>query len=337
MKYPTGGLWRMALAAIAGMSMIACAADAAPEATEATSNAATAPDPAGAPYPVVLLHGMAGFAKLEVGPVQVTYFKGVVEELTKHGESVYVTLAPPYDTSEVRARAIATQLDEILARTGKRKVNLIGHSQGGLDARVLASPRGLGYGDRIASITTVATPHRGSAVADALLDAVDVLPEGPVDDVLDGALKLLEVTAYELHTDAHLRAQGTMLTERYMQQVFNPKYVDDPRVAYRSYAGRTNLRTGVLDCGGATYPNDPFDVRMSQPMLTPLAAFLEEGLALKVNDGLVTVESAKWGTFEECVPADHLQEVGQFGPFTGGFDSVGLFTKIVKRIRRAGL
>ena len=318
-----------------GVSLFGCAAEPAEETSTTTSNVVA--DPSGAPYPVVLLHGMAGFGKLEVGPVQVTYFKGVVEELTKHGESVYVTLAPPYDTSEVRARAIANQIDDILARTGKRKVNLIGHSQGGLDARVLASPHGLGYGDRIASITTVATPHRGSAVADALLDAVDVLPEGPVDEVLDGALKLLEVTAYELKTDVHLRAQGTQLTEKYMREVFNPKYTNDPRVTYKSYAGRTNLRTGVLDCNDTTYPNDPFDVRMSQPMLTPLAAFLEEGLALKVNDGLVTVDSAKWGTFEECVAADHLQEVGQLGPFTGGFDSVGLFTRIVKRIRKAGM
>lgn len=322
------------LALVGLLSLVACSAESAEEATTATESVTA--DPSGAPYPVVLLHGMAGFGKLEVGPVQVTYFKGVVEELTKHGESVFVTLAPPYDTSDVRAPVIAKQIDEILAKTGKKKVNLIGHSQGGLDARVLASPNGLGYGDRIASITTVATPHRGSAVADALLEAVDVLPEGPVDEVLDGALKLLEITAYELHTDAHLRAQGTMLTEKYMREVFNPKYKDDPRVAYKSYAGRTNLRTGVLDCGGATYPNDPFDIRMSQPMLTPLAVFLEEGLALKVNDGLVTVESAKWGTFEECVPADHLQEVGQFGPFTGGFDSVGLFNNIVKRIRKAG-
>ena len=322
---------------LAALSLAACASeDASPEEMALTESAATAPDPSGAPYPVVLLHGMAGFGKLEVGPVQVTYFKGVVEELTKRGESVYVTLAPPYDTSDVRAPVIAKQIDEILERTGKKKVNLIGHSQGGLDARVLASPNGLGYGDRIASITTVSTPHRGSAVADALIDAVDFLPEGPIDDVLDGALKLLEVTAYELKTDVHLRAQGTLLTERYMKNVFNPKYKDDPRVTYKSYAGRTNLRTGVLDCGDATYRNDPFAIRMSQPMLTPLAAFLEEGLALKVNDGLVTVESAKWGTFEECVPADHLQEVGQLGPFSYGFDSVGLFTNIVKRIRKAG-
>jgi triacylglycerol lipase len=301
-----------------------------------TSSDSVQADPSGAPYPVVLLHGMAGFGQLKVGPVEVTYFKDVVEDLTKHGEQVFVTLAPPYDTSEVRAAAIATQIDDILAKTGKKKVNLIGHSQGGLDARVLASPNGLGYGDRIASITTVATPHRGSAVADALLEAVDTLPDGPVDDVLDGALKLLEITAYELKTDVHLRAQGTQLTEKYMRDTFNPKYVDDSRVVYKSYGGRTNLDAGLLDCGGSTYANDPGDLDAAQPMLAPLALFLEGGLAFKANDGLVTVESAKWGKFEQCVPADHLQEVGQFGPFAGNFDSVGFFRTIVQRIRKAG-
>lgn len=326
-------LYLSSILAAAATLLVGCASESAEDV--ATTESAAMADPSGAPYPVVLMHGMAGFGKLEVGPIEVTYFKGVVEELTKNGESVYVTLAPPYDTSEVRAQAVARQIDDILARTGKRKVNLIGHSQGGLDARVLASPNGLRYGDRIASITTVATPHRGSKVADALLDAVDLLPEGPIDTVLDGALKLLEVTAYELKTDAHIRAQGTQLTERYMKNVFNPKYIDDPRVAYKSYAGRTNLRTGVLDCGGATYANDPWDVRPAQPMLAPLALFLEEGAALKVNDGLVTVESSRWGTFEQCIPADHLQEVGQLGPF-GWYDSVRFFKDIVARTRKAG-
>ncbi|MBX3230756.1 MAG: alpha/beta fold hydrolase [Labilithrix sp.] len=316
--------------------LAACASETGDDAEATTESAATAPDPSGAPYPIVLLHGMAGFGKLEVGPIEVTYFKGVVEELAKNGEAVYVTLAPPYDTSEVRARAIAEQIDRILARTGKRKVNLIGHSQGGLDARVLASPNGLGYGDRVASITTISTPHRGSKFADTILDLVDRIPPGVVDPVLDGALELLQITAYELKTDAHIRAQGTMLTERYMKGVFNPTYVDDPRVAYKSYAGRTNMRTGILDCGNATYANEPWDVLPAQPMLAPLALFLEEGAKLKVNDGLVTVDSARWGTFEECVAADHLQEVGQLGPF-GWFDSVALFKTIVKRTRKAGL
>jgi triacylglycerol lipase len=323
------------IALLGAFALAACATEAA-DVHAVTDSAETTPDPSGAPYPVVLMHGMAGFGQLKVGPVEVTYFKDVVEDLTKHGESVFVTIVPPYDTSEVRAAAAKTQIDAILAKTGKRKVNLIGHSQGGLDARVLASPNGLGYGDKIASITTVATPHRGSAVADALLDAVDTLPPGAIDDVLDGALKLLELTAYELQTDVHIRAQGTQLTTKYMASTFNPKYVDDARVVYKSYGGRTNLQAGLSDCGDATYANDPFDLDAAQPALAPLAAFLYDGFSARDNDGLVTVASARWGTFEQCVPADHLQEVGQFGPFNYTFDQVAFFRSVVERVRKAG-
>jgi triacylglycerol lipase len=299
------------------------------------TGAPAAPAPLGAPYPVVLVHGMGGFGTLDVGAVKVTYFDGVIEDLTKQGEAVYATLAPPYDTSEVRAAAIAKQIDEILKRTGKAKVNLVGHSQGGLDARVLASPNGLGYGDRIASVTTVATPHRGSRIADVALGLMKWLPPALVDDVTGGFLGLLQKSAYELQSDAHLRAQVTLLSEQYMKDVFNPKYVDDPRVSYMSYGGRTNLRSGVGACDGGAYPNDPKALDVAQPGLGAMALFLEDGEG-KVNDGLVTVESAKWGKFQQCVAADHLKEVGQLGVLASSFDHIALFRSIVSRIRAAG-
>lgn len=305
------------------------------ETTPPSSSAPADPEKLGAPYPIVLLHGMSGFGTLEVGPVAITYFNGVVEDLTKSGESVFVTLAPPYDTSEVRAAAIAKQIDLVLQRTGKAKVNVIGHSQGGLDARVLASPNGLGYGDRIASVTTIATPHRGSKVADATLGLLKFLPDSVVDDVTGSVLDLLQKTAYELQTDVKLRGQMEELSEQYMAKVFNPKYVDDSRVVYQSYGGRTNLRTGVLACDDGVLPNDPTDLDVAQGPLAVLAAFLEDG-QLKVNDGLVTVESSKWGTFQRCVAADHLKEVGQIGALAASFDHRALFRDIVSRLRASG-
>jgi triacylglycerol lipase len=301
-----------------------------------TSTSTTTSQKGGAPYPVVLLHGMSGFGTLEVGPVAITYFNGVVEDLTKSGEAVFVTLAPPYDTSEVRAAAIAKQIDLILQRTGKAKVNIIGHSQGGLDARVLASPNGLGYGDRIASVTTIATPHRGSKVADVSLGLMKVLPASVVDDVTGSFLEILQKSAYELQTDANLRAQVTLLSEEYMRDVFNVKYVNDSRVVYQSYGGRTNLRTGILECGDGIYPNDPADLDVAQGPLAVLAAFLEDG-KMKVNDGLVTVESSRWGTFQQCVAADHLKEVGQIGALASSFDHRALFRDIVSRLRASSL
>ncbi len=282
------------------------------------------------------MHGMSGFGQLAIGPIGVTYFDGVVDDLTKHGESVYVTIVPPYDTSVARAQALAKQIDDILKKTGKAKVNLVGHSQGGMDARVITSPQGLGYGDRIASVTTVATPHRGSKVADAVLGLLKDVPPDVVDVVTGDVLALIEKTAYELKTDPHLRAQLVELSEQHMSAVFNPKYQDAKGVLYMSYAGRTNLRAGVGVCDGGKYDNRPFDLDATQVALAPLAIFLEEG-QLKVNDGLVTVQSAKWGVFQQCVPADHLKEVGQVGPAAASFDHLRLFRDIVARVRKAGL
>ena len=296
---------------------------------------APAPAPLGAPYPVVLMHGMSGFGELKLGPVGITYFDGVVEDLTKRGESVFVTIVPPYDTSEERAKALSSQIDDILKRTGKAKVNLVGHSQGGMDARVITSPQGLGYGNRVASVTTIATPHKGSKIADAVLGLVDNLPADVVDAITGDFLKLIEKTAFELQSDAHLRQQVIEISEQYMSTVFNPKYKDAPGVLYMSYAGRTNLRTGIGVCDDGKYGNAPFDLDATQVALAPLAIFLEEG-QFKVNDGLVTVNSAKWGVFQQCVPADHLKEVGQLGPAAQTFDHLQLFRDVVARVRSAG-
>lgn len=307
-------------------------------AAPSTPSTPVAPEPAklGAPYPVVLLHGMSGFGQLDIGPVGITYFDGVLEDLTKMGEAAFVTLVPPYDTSEARALALSTQIDEILKRTGKAKVNLVGHSQGGIDARVIASPQGLAYGDRIASVTTVAAPHRGSKVADAVLGLLKYVPAEVIDSVTGNFLALVQRTAFELQNDPHLRAQIVELSEKHMSTVFNPRFVDAPGVVYMSYAGRTNLRTGIGVCDDGVYANDPFDVDLTQAALAPLAIFLEEG-KLQVNDGLVTVQSAKWGAFQQCVPADHLKEVGQLGPSAASFDHRRMFRDIVARLRLAGL
>ncbi|MHB8875039.1 MAG: esterase/lipase family protein, partial [Myxococcaceae bacterium] len=244
----------------------------------------------------------------------------------------------PYDSSEARSAAIAAQLDAVLARTHRAKVNLIGHSQGGLDARILASPQGLGYGDRIASVTTIATPHRGTRLADATLGLVDFLPKSEVDALTDVLLEVLQKSVYEVRTDPNLRAQLLGLSEDYMKTRFNPRYLDDPRVRYASYAGRTNLQTGLFDCGAA-FPNDPTHVDLVNPLFLPIAPLLA-GPGNVSNDGLVTVPSAKWGTFMQCVPADHLKEIGVLSAsqkdLISKFDYLEFFRAVVARLRQQG-
>jgi len=310
-------------------------ADSAPSAAPTTTGdpGATTGEPKG-PFPLVFLHGMGGFEKLHLGPGNLQYWEGLREELAKDGEfQVFVTEAPPYDTSEVRAATIAKQIDDVLKQTGAPKVNLIGHSQGGLDARVIASPGGLGYGKKIGGVVTIATPHRGSRVADSLLGSIGGLP---IDDVANGFLGLLQKTVYDVQSDANLRAQATELTESYMAKTFNTKFVDAPGVYYGSYGGRTNRASGVGACDGSVYPNEPSKLDDVQPVLFATAVYLENKKGVP-NDGLVTVESAKWGEFLQCVPADHLKEIGMNDPAGGAFDHRALFRSVVKHLRSKGL
>jgi triacylglycerol lipase len=291
------------------------------------------------PYPIVLMHGMGGFNELANLPLTVSYFNGVQADLKAHGESeVFVTIAPPFNTSEVRAASLAPQLDAILEQTGAAKLNLIGHSQGGMDARVLVSAAGLGYADRVASVTTVATPHLGTKVA----DLVTGLTTGPLSGVESAAanafLGLLQQGVYSIQSNPELLAQVTELTTPYMANTFNPKYIDAPGVVYASYAGRTNLENGDGDCDDGVYANQPSALDIPQPELQPTATYLQ---ALgETSDGLVPVASAKWGTFMECVPADHLKECGmllQNGPDpVSGFDHLVFFRAVVARLRAEG-
>jgi triacylglycerol lipase len=131
--------------------------------------AALAPRPAAAwwwdytktKYPIVLAHGMAGFDEL-FGVYE--YWYGIPEALSLGGANVFVTTVSQFDSTEVRGEQLLAQVQQIIAITGKSKVNLIGHSHGGLDVRYVAAVRP----DLVASVTTVGSPHKGAALADYL-------------------------------------------------------------------------------------------------------------------------------------------------------------------------
>ena len=119
-------------------------------------------------YPLVLIHG-AGFRDLK-WPV---YWGRIPRALEQRGAQIRYGLQDCWASTETNAREIVRRIDEILRETGAEKVNLIAHSKGGLEARMAASS--LGAGDRIASITTMATPHHGSKTIDRLVGAPKLL------------------------------------------------------------------------------------------------------------------------------------------------------------------
>jgi triacylglycerol lipase len=137
--------------------------------------------------PIVLAHGLFGFARIGVGRLTITaYFRGIPELLSMHGNRVLVTRVPSIAVVAERARSLG---DQIRRAFPEEPVHVIGHSMGGLDARrLLADPA---WQRRILSVTTIGTPHLGTAVADfaklrvgrvfRLLSAMGIDPQGCVD------------------------------------------------------------------------------------------------------------------------------------------------------------
>jgi triacylglycerol lipase len=146
------------------LAVLACAGGCGSPADSAATDTEHAPldSYAATRYPIVLIPGFLGFKKL-LGTVE--YFSGVADALEQSGARIFQVDVSQAADSTTRAHEILPQLDAILQLTGSTKVNLIGHSQGGIDARVIAALRP----QIVASITTIGSPHTGTLVAKNML------------------------------------------------------------------------------------------------------------------------------------------------------------------------
>lgn len=241
-------------------------------------------------FPIVLVHGWTGWDA--VGPLE--YFYNVADELTDLGYPVHVVRLDPYNHTDVRAAQLGDEIDLVLPQWRARKVDLIGHSQGGIDGRGVIGT--YGYGDRVSALISIGSPHRGTFIADAALG----LAPGPVEDVAGLLLNFLGAVTAQEQSDAI--ASFESLSEAHMVGEFNPMNPDDERVQYISYTGRT--------CDALDF----LDPEMNcQDLVDPLIGWGYDILKLSrgPNDGLVTVDSARWGDYRGEMIADHIDEVGQ--------------------------
>ena len=127
-------------------------------------------------YPIVFSHGMAGFITVGTDQFGLDYWYQILPDLARNGANVWATRVSPFNSSEIRGEQLVQQVEEILALTGAEKVNLIGHSHGGPTIRYV----GGALPDKVASMTSVGAPHKGSPVADLILSAEDTAIEGPL-------------------------------------------------------------------------------------------------------------------------------------------------------------
>ncbi len=291
----------------------------------------------GPPYPIVLAHGFFGFEDF-AGTGFITYFYGVKDDLAARGEPLVFTPAvDPFNDSEARGAELLAHVERILAETGYAKVNLVGHSQGGLDARWVAHERP----DLVASVTTIATPHRGSPIADVVLGIVS---DDRLRELADRLVRLIgaplwDAAGEETSVFASLRQFSQPGT-----QDFNTRFPNVPGVPYYSITGRSDRHDGAPDCEVADSPLFISRFRRTLDPIEPLLDIPEQivdgGSEDIANDGLVRVRDARWGRFLGCVPADHFDEIGQLfgdGPGSGNdFDHLEFYAALVEWLRAQG-
>lgn len=213
-------------------------------------------------YPILMVHGVffRDFRYLN-------YWGRIPRELKRNGATVYYGQQQSAAAVEDSGKELAARIREILEETGCEKVNIIAHSKGGLDSR--AAIAHCGMAPYVATLTTINTPHRGCIYAEYLLNKVPEAARQKVAAAYNAALKRLG------DENPDFLAAVTDLTESACL-ARNETTPDMPGVVYESV---------MSYCKKAQHGKFPLNVTY------PIVKHFDGK-----NDGLVSVESAKWGT-----------------------------------------
>jgi len=278
-------------------------------------------------YPIVLTHGMLGFDKL----LGVNYWYGVPSALRSGGASVYSTSVSQLDTSEKRGEQLLAQVENIVAISGKRKVNLIGHSHGGPTVRYVAAVRP----DLVASVTSVGAPHKGSKAADFIRN----VPEGSAGEamlagIVNGLGGLINFLSGS-NTTSPQNALGALESLNSAGAArFNARF---PQGLPTSACGQ-----GAYSVNGVRYYSwsgtspltNVFDVSDALLGATSLT------FGFEANDGLVGRCSSHLGmVIRDNYRMNHLDEVNQVFGLTSIFETnpTSVYRQHANRLRNAGL
>ncbi|WP_206957350.1 esterase/lipase family protein [Trinickia acidisoli] len=312
-------------------------------------------------YPIVLVHGLSGtnrYANV------VDYWYGIASDLESHGANVYVANLSGFQSDlgpNGRGEQLLAYVKQVLAATGAQKVNLIGHSQGGLTSRYVAAVAP----QLVASVTTIGTPHRGSQFADYVAQVLAKDPTGLAEPLIgDFADVLGTLFSSNLNTNQNAIAALTALTSAGAAQ-FNaavpsaglgaagscqtgaPTETVNGYTHYLySWAGSAIQPTwSVLGVEGAadTSVSGPFDPANAEDPST--LTLLGSGTVMinrnaGPNDGLVSVCSALYGqVLSTSYHWDHVDEINQILGVLGqnAEDPVAVIRAHANRLKLQGL
>ncbi len=261
-------------------------------------------------YPLLMVHGVF-FPDMRF----FNYWGRVPKELIRNGAVVYYGEQPSADSVEGCARELKKRIEKIVSETGCEKVNIIAHSKGGLDSRYAISC--LGMDKYVASLTTINTPHRGCAFADYLLKAAPAAFKSFVAGKYNSTLRKLG------DKDPDFIAAVTDLTVESCAKL-NKTAQDIDGVYYQSVGARMKKQS-------------------SAGFLLGLSYGLVRHFSKCDNDGLVDVDSMKWGSrhifFEPKTNRglSHGDVIDLLREDIKGFDIREEYVGIVKDLKARGL
>ena len=252
--------------------------------------------------PIVLHHGLLGYGDLTLGPLKLTYFRGIDRAITDLGHPLIISRVHPTGSIERRARELKEAILRQLKALGRErdKVVIVGHSMGGLDARYMIGK--LGMDDQVKALVTITTPHRGSPYADWCLKNLGQRL---------GGLQLMNLLGLDVRAIADVTTASCAR--------FNEDVPDSPGVRYFS-----------VSAARPWHRVPPFAVH----------AYKVIADAEGPNDGLVSVTSSTWAQHLGVWPADHWHTINhrlivEIKEPTG--DITPYYLKVLDRLRDDGL
>jgi triacylglycerol lipase len=278
-------------------------------------------------YPIVFAHGLFGFGK--VGPLD--YWYQIPQTLVANGAQVFVTTVSAANSTAVRGEQLLAQVEDVIAITGKAKVNLMGHSHGGPTSRYVAgvAPQ------LVASVTSIAGPNKGSAVADAIAGISSIV--GPLGTTVIGKIVNAFASLENPVNSQNALAALADLSSAGMAS-FNQSFPGGvPATACGqgapSYQGVNYYSWGgnASSTGQITTGVDPLDSSAALGSLTFLGA---------ANDGLVGTCSSHLGVvIRDDYYQNHFDEVNQTLGLISWFTTSPktLFLNQANRLKMAGL
>ena len=285
-------------------------------------------------YPIVFAHGMVGFIRLGTESLGMDYWYQILPDLARNGANTWAARMSPFNSSEVRGEQYVQQLEEIMAITGAKKLNLIGHSHGANSVRYAAGI----IPEHVASVMTVAGANKGTIIASDVLKLANSTGTSELLNVLISNFGKVIMWAQGLNANTfpHNAMAAGLSTSIEGTAIFNQKFplglpkTDCGEGAYEENGMKLYSMTGNKPFTNAL---DPGDYVMS------LMAKLSVNKAGQ-NDGIVPVCSAHFGkTIRDDYPWNHLDEVNLLFGIKGLFapDPVASYRQHANRLKLQGL